>query len=125
MINNVRPVRNRGYHRTRPIHAEPVSFDLGDHAFETDYRALWVTLPASARIDRIKVSRYMGDKSISKGYPRELMRPEPMTEAWARTAAAFWLDWSTTAVAAAFPPVRLDHYVRKLEEETAAAAHMG
>lgn len=127
MINNLDPVRNRGYHRTRLVHAEPVSFDLGGHAFETGYRALWVTPPASARIDRIKVSRYVGDKSIGKGYPRELLRPEPMTEAWARTAAVFWMEWSTTAAAAAFPPVHLDHYVRKLEAGSAqpASAHMG
>jgi hypothetical protein len=104
-----------------------VTFTLGGHAFETDGKALWVTPPGMARIDRVKVSRYVGDQSIRKGYPRELIRPEPMTEGWARMAAAFWLDWSATADAAAFPPVPLDHFVRKLElgTTTAVAAHMG
>jgi len=126
MTASLVPVRRRGYHRTRPIHAESVSFDLGGHAFETDDRALWVTPPSGARIDRIKVSRYVGDKSISKGYPMELIRPEPMTEDWARIAAGFWLEWSTTLAAAAFPQVYLDHYVRKLEVGSAhhASAHM-
>jgi hypothetical protein len=30
-------------------------------------------------------------------------------------AAAFWLEWSTTADAAAFPPVHLDHFIRQQE----------
>jgi hypothetical protein len=88
---------------------------LGGHVFETDGKHLWVTPPGSARIDRIKVTRYLGDQSVRKGYPRELIRPEPLTEGWARMAAAFWLGWSATADAAAFPPVFLDHFVRKLE----------
>jgi hypothetical protein len=119
--------RGRGYLRTRPAPAEPVAFSLDDHDFETDGKDLWVTPPGSARIDRIKVSRYLTDQSIRKGYPRELIRPDLMTEDWARTAAMFWLEWSATADAAAFPPVFLDHYVRKLESGTANtdAAHMG
>ncbi|WP_354214677.1 hypothetical protein [Arthrobacter sp. UYCo732] len=102
-------------------------FTTERHAFETDGKHLWVTPPGSDRIDRIKVTRYLGDRSVRQGYPRELIRPEPMTEGWARSAAVFWLDWSVTADAAAFPSVHLDHFVRKLELETvpAAAAHMG
>ncbi|WP_422759121.1 hypothetical protein [Paenarthrobacter sp. C1] len=101
-------------------------FTLDGHAFETDGRHLWVTPPGTARIDRFKVSRYLGDRSVRQGYPRELIRPEPMTEGWARAAAAFWLEWSTTAEAAAFAPVFLDHYVRQLEAGSvlAPAAHM-
>lgn len=127
MGSPIAPERRRGYRRTRPAPAERVAFTLGGHAFETDDKDLWVTPPGSARIDRIKVSRYLGDQSIRKGYPRELIRPEPLTEGWARMAAVFWLDWSATADAAAFPPVFLDHYVRKLEAGTAqvASAHMG
>lgn len=119
--------RRRGYHRARPAPAEPVVFTLDGHAFETDGKHLWVTPPGSERIDRIKVSRYLGDRSARRGYPRELIRPEPLTEDWARTAAAFWLEWAATADAAAFPPVFLDHFVRKLEAGTASAvaAHMG
>jgi hypothetical protein len=107
--------RRRGYHRARPAPAEPLAFTLDGHIFETDGKHLWVTPPGSARIDRMKVSRYLGDRSARCGYPRELIRPEPLTEGWSRTAAAFWLDWSTTADAAAFPPVYLDHYVRQQE----------
>jgi sugar lactone lactonase YvrE len=107
--------RRRGYHRARPAPAEPVVFTLDGHAFETDGKHLWVTPPGSDRIDRIKVSRYLGDRSARQGYPRELIRPEPLTEDWARAAAAFWLEWAKTADAAAFPPVFLDHYVRQQE----------
>lgn len=123
----IAPERRRGYLRTRPAPAETVSFTLDRHAFETDGKDLWVTPPGAARIDRIKVSRYLGDQSVRKGYPRKLIRPEPMTDGWARMAAVFWLHWSATADAAAFPPVHLDHYVRKLELETvfSTAAHMG
>ncbi|HEX9225341.1 MAG TPA: hypothetical protein VF885_01640 [Arthrobacter sp.] len=127
MGSPIAPERRKGYLRSRPVPAERVAFTLGAHAFETDGKDLWATPPGSARIDRIKVSRYLGDQSIRKGYPRELIRPEPMSEGWARMAAVFWLGWSVTADAAAFPPVYLDHYVRKLELGTspAAAAHMG
>lgn len=126
MGSPVSPVRRRGYHRSRPAIAETVAFVQDGHAFETDGKHLWVAPPGTARIDRFKVSRYLGDQSVRKGYPRELIRPEPMTEGWARMAAAFWLDWSVTADAAAYPPVHLDHWVRKLEAGTAhtAAAHM-
>jgi hypothetical protein len=104
-----------------------VDFILGGHSFETDGKDLWVAPPRTARIDRLKVTRYVGDQSIRKGYPRELIRPEPMTEGWARMAAVFWLDWSASPDAAAFPPVHLDHWVRKLEagNAPALAAHMG
>ena len=123
----IAPDRRRGYHRCRPVPGERVAFTLAGHAFETDGKDLWVTPPGSARMDRIKVSRYAGDQSIRKGYPRELIRPEPMTDGWAGTAAAFWLQWSPTADAAAFPPVFLDHWVRKLDAGSAhaSAAHMG
>jgi hypothetical protein len=107
--------RRRGYHRARRAPAEPVTFTLDGHSFETDGKHLWVTPPGLDRIDRIKVSRYFGDRSARRGYPGELIRPEPLTEDWARTAAAFWLKWSATADAAAFPPVYLDHYVRQQE----------
>jgi hypothetical protein len=118
--------RRYGYNRTRPVPPEPVAFTVDAHAFETDGKHLWVTLPGTARIDRIKVSRFFGDRSVRQGYPRELIRPEPLTEGWAHAAASFWLDWSATADAAAFPPVYLDHFVRQLEAGTAAAgaAHM-
>lgn len=49
------------------------------------------------------------------GYPRELVRPEPITLEFSRAAAAFWLVWSVTADYAKFPPVQLDHYVRQQE----------
>jgi hypothetical protein len=126
MGSPIAPERRKGYLRSRPVRAEQVTFALGAHDFETDGKDLWVTPPGSARIDRIKVSRYLGDQSIRKGYPRELIRPEPLTEGWAQMAACFWLEWSVTADAAAFPPVYLDHFVRKLEAGTAAraAAHM-
>lgn len=119
--------RRRGYLRTRPEAGDVVAFTAGRHAFETDGKHLWVTPPGTDRVDRIKVTRYLGDRSVRQGYPRELIRPEPMTERWARMAAGFWLDWSATADAAAFPPVRVDHHIRKLEAGTArlAAAHMG
>jgi hypothetical protein len=107
--------RRRGYLRTRPFPAESVAFTVDGHAFETDGRHLWVTPPGSARIDRIKVTRYLGDRSVRQGYPRELIRPEPLTEGLARMAAGFWLEWSATADAAAFPPVFLDHWVRQQE----------
>lgn len=117
--------RRAGYHRARPT-PEPIVFTLNGHVFETDGKHLWVTPPGSERLDRIKVSRYSGDRSARRGYPRELIRPEPLTDDWVHTAAAFWLDWSVTADAAAFPPVFLDHYVRQLEAGTvlAAATHM-
>lgn len=105
----------KGYHRVRPAPAEPVAFTLGGHVFETDGKHLWVTPPGSDRIDRLKVSRYLGDRSARRGYPTELIRPEPMTEDWARAAAGFWLGWAATADAAAFPPVFLDHWVRQQE----------
>lgn len=118
--------RRRGYYRTRHAFDESFRFKLGGHTFETDGKALWVTPPRTTRIDRIKVSRYVSDHSVRRGYPRELIRPEPMTQSWARTAAAFWLVWSTTPEAAAFPPVHLDHWVRHLESGSApaVAAHM-
>ncbi|MBG0738725.1 hypothetical protein IV500_04740 [Paeniglutamicibacter antarcticus] len=115
MGSTITPERRRGYHRTRPVPVEPFTFALDGHAFETDGKHLWVTTPGTERIDRTKVSRYLGDQSIRKGYPRELIRPEPITEGWARMAAVFWLGWSATTDAAAFPPVFLDHYVRQLE----------
>lgn len=107
--------RRRGYHRARSAPAEPVTFTLDGHVFETDGKHLWVTPPGSDRIDRMKVSRYLGDRSAHRGYPSELIRPEPLTEGWARRSAVFWLAWAVTADAAAFPPVYLDHWVRKLE----------
>lgn len=118
--------RRPGYHRARLKPVDPIAFTVDGHAFETDGKHLWVTPPGSARIDRVKISRYLGDRSARRGYPRELIRPEPLTESWARAAAFFWLKWSTTADAAAFPPVFLDHYVRQLEAGTASlsAAHM-
>lgn len=125
MGSPIAPERRRGYLRRRPAPAESVTFTLGRHAFETDGKDLWVTPPGAARIDRIKVSRFVGDKSVGKGYPRELIRPEPLTEAWARMAAAFWLNWSATADAAAFPLVYLDHFVRKLESKSTVAVHIG
>lgn len=119
--------RRRGYLRTRPEAGDSLTFTAGRHAFETDGRHLWVTPPGADRIGRVKVTRYLGDRSVSQGYPRELIRPEPLTEGWARMAALFWLEWSLTADAAAFPPVRVDHHIRKLEAGTGhlAAAHMG
>lgn len=111
----IAPALRTGYLRSRPAPAEPVAFTLGGHAFDTDGKHLWTTPPGVNRIDRIKVSRYVSDQSIRKGYPRELIRPEPMTEGWARMAAAFWLDWSVTADFTHFPPVHLDHYVRQQE----------
>lgn len=127
MGSPIAPERRRGYRRDRAAPAEFVAFILDGRAFETDGKHLWVTPPGSARIDRIKVSRFFGDQSVRKGYPRELIRPDPITEDWARMAAGFWLEWSTSAAAAAFPPVYLDHFVRKLESGTAraASAHMG
>jgi hypothetical protein len=119
--------RRRGYLRARPETAGAVAFTLARHTFETDGKHLWVTPPGTDRIDRMKVTRYLGDRSVRQGYPRELIRPEPLTEGWSRKAAAFWLNWSATADAAAFPPVHLDHFVRRLEAGTAplAAVHMG
>lgn len=122
MGSPIRRERRRGYHRARPAPAETVSFSLGRHAFETDGKDLWVTPPGTERIDRIKVSRFVSSQSMRIGYPRELIRPEPLTEAWSRDAAAFWLSWSATPEAAAFPPVFLDHFVRQLEARGLAAA---
>lgn len=113
--------RRPGYHRPRLI-PEPESFILGDHRFETDGKDLWVTLPERPRIDRLKATRYGGSRSMKDGYPRELVRPEPMTPEFARSAAVFWLAWSQSADYARFPPVRLDHYVRDLEERELIAA---
>lgn len=114
--------RGPGFHRRRPEPAAPIVFEAGGHAFETDGKDLWVTPPGAERIDRFKVSRYVSSKSMRHGYPRELVRPEPVTEAWARAAAAFWLDWSMTPEAAAHPPVYLGHYVRQLEARELASA---
>lgn len=105
----------KGYHRPRTVPSEPVAFTLDWHDFETDGKHLWVTPHGSARIDRIKISRYLGDRSARRGYPTELIRPEIVTEDWARVAADFWLTWASTADAAAFPPVHLDHYIRQQE----------
>lgn len=110
-----RVVRGRGYHRTRPEPTESIAFTLEGYGFETDGKDLWVRPPSTDRIDRIKVTRYVSSKSMRSGYPRELVRPEPMTAGFARAAAKFWLDWSRTADYAAFPPVYLDHYVRQQE----------
>lgn len=107
--------QRQGFRRARPEPAEPVFFTVDDHAFETDGTHLWVTPPGSSRVDRTKVSRFLGDISTRNGYPRELVRPQPMTDEWARTAAAFWLEWSATADAAAFPPVYANHWVRQQE----------
>lgn len=104
-----------GFRRSRPMPAKPVAFTLDDHAFETDGTYLWVTPPGSSRVDRMKITRFLGDISTRNGYPRELVRPETLTEDWARTAAAFWLDWSSTPEAAAFPPVYANHWVRQQE----------
>ncbi|QOD05941.1 hypothetical protein IDT60_20445 (plasmid) [Pseudarthrobacter sp. BIM B-2242] len=112
------PVRRRGYHRPRTLPA-PEQFTLAGHRFETDGKDLWVTPPDTERIDRFKVTRYLSSRSMKQGYPVELVRPEPMTAEFARSAAAFWLEWSTTADAAAHPPVFLDHYVRQLESGSA------
>mgnify|MGYP003554485820 CR=1 FL=1 len=87
MGSPIAPERRKGYLRSRPVLAERVAFTLDGYDFETDGKDLWVTPPGSARIDRIKVSRYLGDQSIRRGYPRELIRPEPLTEGWARMAA--------------------------------------
>lgn len=123
----IAPALRHGYLRSRQAPADTVGFTLGGNAFETDGKDLWATPPGTDRIDRIKVSRYVGDQSIRKGYPRELIRPEPMTEGWERMAAVFWLVWSATPDAAAFPAVHLDHWVRKLEAGStpALAAHIG
>ena len=66
----IAPALRHGYLHSRPAPAEPVVFSLGSHAFETDGKDLWVTPPGTDRIDRIKVSQHVGDKSIQKGYPR-------------------------------------------------------
>lgn len=109
------PMRNRGYHRPRSL-PDPQFFIVQGHAFETDGKDLWVTLPEHPRIDRIKVTRYAGSRSMKDGYPRDLIRPEPITPEFSRTAAVFWLAWSQSSDYARFPLVRLDHYVRDLEE---------
>lgn len=110
----MRERRGRGFHRPRVL-PEPESFSLQEHVFETDGKDLWVTPPGTERIDRFKVTRYLSSRSMKQGYPSELVRPEPMTAEFARSAAGFWLEWSRTADAARFPPVFLDNYVRRLE----------
>lgn len=110
--------RGKGYHRPRLL-PDPESFTLAGHRFETDGKDLWVTPPGAERIDRFKITRYVSSRSMKQGYPVELVRPEPMTSEFARSAAAFWLEWSTTADAAAHPPVFLDNYVRQLEAGSA------
>lgn len=70
--------RRPGYHRPRLL-PEPESFTLGGHRFETDGKDLWVTLPEDQRIDRIKATRFVSSRSMKDGYPRELVRPDPMT----------------------------------------------
>lgn len=117
----MRERRGRGFHRPRVI-AEPESFSLQEHLFETDGKDLWVTAPGTERIDRIKVTRYISSKSMRHGYPTELVRPEPLTPQFARAAARFWLAWSQTADYARFPPVFLDHYARQLEATQLVAA---
>lgn len=107
-------VRGRGYHRPRVLPG-PESFTLAGHLFETDGKDLWVTPPETKRIDRFKITRYLSSRSMKQGYPVELVRPEPMTSEFARSAAEFWLEWSRTADAARFAPVFLDNYVRRLE----------
>lgn len=104
-----------GYHRRPRVQSEPVAFTLGGHSFETDGKDVWVTPAGAPRIDRIKVTRFISSKSMRHGYPRELVRPEPMTPEFAHSAAAFWLGWAETADYARFPPVFLDHYVRQQE----------
>lgn len=111
------PARRRGYHRPRALPAtDTISFTVHNHRFETDWRDLWVTPPAHARVDRIKVTRGPVSRSAQRGYPVALFRPdESLSEASARDMAAFWLEWKETADAAAHPPVRVDHHVRGRE----------
>lgn len=106
--------RRRGYHRPRVL-PRPESFILADHHFETDGKDLWVTAPRVERIDRIKVTRFVSSQSMRRGYPTELVRPEPLTRDFARSAADFWIGWSQTADYARFPEVHLDCYVRQQE----------
>lgn len=107
-------IRRKGYHRPRVL-AEPEQFTLAGHRFETDGKDLWVTPPDTQRIDRFKITRYLSSRSMKQGYPVELVRPEPMTSEFARSAAAFWLEWSQMADAARFRPVFMDRYARQLE----------
>ena len=85
---------------------------------QADYPCTSGSLPRERHGSADQGERDLGDQSIRKGYPRELIRPEPMTEGWARVTAAFWLVWSATADAAAFPPVYLDHWGRQLESRS-------
>lgn len=110
-----KPMRNRGYHRPRTRMPEPEFFTVQGHAFESDGKDLWVTPQGEDRIDRIKVSRYASSQSMRRGYPAELVRPEPLTNEFTRSASDFWIEWSQTADYARFPPVHLDHYVRQQE----------
>lgn len=121
------PVRGgRGYHRVRARDLAPVVFDLDGHRFETSGRDLWVTLQGWDRIDRIKVTRSTVSRSAQSGYPRELLWPRTELDpdlADLVERARFWLVWRNTPDAAAHPAVGLDHYVRGLEEQLAAASH--
>lgn len=111
------PVRRRGYHRPRPLPVtETIDFTIDGHAFETDWRDLWVTPPATARVDRIKITRGSVSRSAQRGYPVELFRPdETLSEGAAISMAAFWLAWKDTPASAGHNPVRLDHHQRRHE----------
>jgi hypothetical protein len=106
-----------GYHRPRAVPCTPnIAFTVQDYAFETDWRDLWVTPPATDPLDRIKVSRTAASRSAHRGYPPQLFRTnQPMNEESARSMAVFWLAWKDTAEAAGHPPVRLDRHRRGLE----------
>lgn len=101
-----------------------IVFQLEGHLFETVHRDLWVTLPGTERVDRIKVTRSPSSRSAQRGYPEALILGRVdvrrREQEWLALAGV-WLEFSRTEEFKQHPPVVLDKWQREHETERLAA----